>query len=85
VPARKRCLRNLQNGARVLEGNPACKNLRLMQFATAAQNGGNTFRARHAAVRALKYQANRAEMMMRNNHAGGGESLHPHFNQPDKW
>ena len=36
-------LRNLANGARVLEGNPALQNLRLMQSFTAAQNGGNTF------------------------------------------
>lgn len=36
-------LRNLANGARVLEGNPALQNLRLMQSLTAAQNGGNTF------------------------------------------
>ena len=36
-------LRNLANGARVLEGNPALQNLRLMQSLTAAQNAGNTF------------------------------------------
>ena len=36
-------LRNLANGARVLEGNPALQNLRLMQTLTAAQNGGHTF------------------------------------------
>ena len=36
-------LRNLANGARMLEGNPALQNLRLMQSLTAAQNGGNTF------------------------------------------
>jgi regulator of protease activity HflC (stomatin/prohibitin superfamily) len=36
-------LRNLANGARVLEGNPALQNLRLMQSLTTAQNGGNTF------------------------------------------
>jgi regulator of protease activity HflC (stomatin/prohibitin superfamily) len=36
-------LRNLANGARVLEGNPALQNLRLMQSLMAAQNGGNTF------------------------------------------
>ena len=36
-------LRNLANGARVLEGNPALQSLRLMQSLTAAQNGGNTF------------------------------------------
>jgi regulator of protease activity HflC (stomatin/prohibitin superfamily) len=36
-------LRNLANGARVLEGNPALQNLRLMQSLTAVQNGGNTF------------------------------------------
>src|SRR5438876_4066113 len=35
-------LRNLANGARVLEGNPALMNLRLMQSLTAAQNAGNT-------------------------------------------
>jgi regulator of protease activity HflC (stomatin/prohibitin superfamily) len=35
-------LRNLANAARVLEGNPALMNLRLMQSLTAAQNGGNT-------------------------------------------
>jgi regulator of protease activity HflC (stomatin/prohibitin superfamily) len=36
-------LRTLANGARVLEGNPALQNLRLMQSLTAAQNAGNTF------------------------------------------
>jgi regulator of protease activity HflC (stomatin/prohibitin superfamily) len=36
-------LRNLANGARVLDGNPALQNLRLMQSLTAAQHGGNTF------------------------------------------
>ncbi len=36
-------LRNLANGARVLEGNPALQNLRLMQTLTAAQHAGNTF------------------------------------------
>jgi hypothetical protein len=36
-------LRNLANAARVLEGNPALMNLRLMQSLTAAQNAGNTF------------------------------------------
>lgn len=36
-------LRNLANAARVLEGNPALQNLRLMQSLTAAQNAGNTF------------------------------------------
>lgn len=36
-------LRNLANGARVLEGNPALQNLRLMQSLTAAQHAGNTF------------------------------------------
>lgn len=36
-------LRNLANGARVLEGNPALQNLRLMQSLTAAQHSGNTF------------------------------------------
>jgi regulator of protease activity HflC (stomatin/prohibitin superfamily) len=36
-------LRNLANAARVLEGNPALQNLRLMQSLTAAQHGGNTF------------------------------------------
>src|SRR5439155_9077366 len=35
-------LRNLANGARVLEGNPALMNLRLMQSLTAAQHSGNT-------------------------------------------
>jgi len=35
-------LRNLANAARVLEGNPALMNLRLMQSLTAAQNGGHT-------------------------------------------
>ena len=34
--------RNLANAARVLEGNPALMNLRLMQSLTAAQNAGNT-------------------------------------------
>ena len=36
-------LRNLANAARVLEGNPALQNLRLMQSLTAAQTAGNTF------------------------------------------
>jgi regulator of protease activity HflC (stomatin/prohibitin superfamily) len=35
-------LRNLANAARVLEGNPALMNLRLMQSLSAAQNGGST-------------------------------------------
>ena len=35
-------LRNLANGARVLEGNPALMNLRFMQSLCAAQNAGNT-------------------------------------------
>jgi len=35
-------LRNLANAARVLEGNPALMNLRLMQSLTAVQNAGNT-------------------------------------------
>jgi len=35
-------LRNLANAARVLEGNPALMNLRLMQSLTAAQNCGHT-------------------------------------------
>jgi regulator of protease activity HflC (stomatin/prohibitin superfamily) len=35
-------LRNLANAARVLEGNPALMNLRLIQSLTAAQNAGNT-------------------------------------------
>ena len=35
-------LRNLANAARVLEGNPALMNLRLMQSLAAAQNGGST-------------------------------------------
>jgi regulator of protease activity HflC (stomatin/prohibitin superfamily) len=35
-------LRSLANAARVLEGNPALQNLRLMQSLTTAQNAGNT-------------------------------------------
>jgi regulator of protease activity HflC (stomatin/prohibitin superfamily) len=35
-------LRNLANAARVLEGNPALMNLRLMQALTAAQQAGST-------------------------------------------
>jgi regulator of protease activity HflC (stomatin/prohibitin superfamily) len=35
-------LRSLANAARVLEGNPALMNLRLMQSLSAAQNAGNT-------------------------------------------
>ncbi|HTR40566.1 MAG TPA: slipin family protein [Pseudomonadales bacterium] len=35
-------LRNLANAARVLEGNPALMNLRLMQSLAAAHNGGST-------------------------------------------
>jgi regulator of protease activity HflC (stomatin/prohibitin superfamily) len=35
-------LRNLANAARVLEGNPALMNLRLMQSLSTAQNAGNT-------------------------------------------
>jgi len=35
-------LRNLANAARVLEGNPALMNLRLMQSLSAAQNAGTT-------------------------------------------
>jgi regulator of protease activity HflC (stomatin/prohibitin superfamily) len=35
-------LRNLANAARVLEGNPALMNLRLMQSLAASQNAGNT-------------------------------------------
>ena len=35
-------LRNLANAARVLDGNPALMNLRLMQSLTTAQNAGNT-------------------------------------------
>jgi regulator of protease activity HflC (stomatin/prohibitin superfamily) len=35
-------LRNLANGARVLEGNPGLMNLRLMQALTSAQNAGHT-------------------------------------------
>ena len=35
-------LRNLANAARVLEGNPALMNLRLMQSITGAQTAGNT-------------------------------------------
>jgi len=36
-------LRNLANAARVLDGNPALMNLRLMQSLSAARNSGNTF------------------------------------------
>ena len=39
---RRNSLRNLANAARVLEGNPALMNLRLIQSLTAAQNTGNT-------------------------------------------
>jgi hypothetical protein len=35
-------LRNLANAARVLEGNPALMNLRLMQSLASAQNSGST-------------------------------------------
>lgn len=35
-------LRNLANAARVLEGNPALMNLRLIQSLSAVQNGGHT-------------------------------------------
>jgi regulator of protease activity HflC (stomatin/prohibitin superfamily) len=35
-------LRNLANAARLLDGNPALMNLRLMQSLTAAHNAGNT-------------------------------------------
>jgi regulator of protease activity HflC (stomatin/prohibitin superfamily) len=35
-------LRNLANAARVLEGNPALMNLRLLQSLASAQNAGNT-------------------------------------------
>jgi regulator of protease activity HflC (stomatin/prohibitin superfamily) len=35
-------LRNLANAARLLDGNPALQNLRLMQSLTAAHNAGNT-------------------------------------------
>jgi phage gpG-like protein len=35
-------LRNLANAARVLDGNPALMNLRLMQSLSAAQHAGNT-------------------------------------------
>jgi regulator of protease activity HflC (stomatin/prohibitin superfamily) len=35
-------LRNLANAARLLEGNPALMNLRLIQSLSAAQNAGNT-------------------------------------------
>ena len=35
-------LRNLANAARVLEGNPALMNLRLLQSLSSAQNAGNT-------------------------------------------
>ena len=35
-------LRNLANAARVLEGNPALMNLRLIQSLSAAQNAGTT-------------------------------------------
>ena len=35
-------LRNLANAARVLEGNPALMNVRLVQSLTTAQNAGHT-------------------------------------------
>lgn len=35
-------LRNLANAARLLDGNPALQNLRLMQSLSATQNGGHT-------------------------------------------
>ena len=35
-------LRNLENAAKLLEGNPALLNLRLMQSLSAAQTAGNT-------------------------------------------
>jgi regulator of protease activity HflC (stomatin/prohibitin superfamily) len=35
-------LRNLANAARLLDGNPALQNLRLMQSLTSVQNAGNT-------------------------------------------
>jgi len=35
-------LRNLANAARLMDGNPALMNLRLMQSVSAAQGGGNT-------------------------------------------
>jgi hypothetical protein len=35
-------LRNLANAARMLEGNPALQNLRLLQSLNAVQNSGNT-------------------------------------------
>ena len=35
-------LRNLANAARVLEGNPALMNLRVLQSLASAQNAGNT-------------------------------------------
>ena len=35
-------LRNLANAARVLDGNPALMNLRLLQSLVSAQNAGNT-------------------------------------------
>jgi len=35
-------LRNLANAAKLLEGNPALMNLRLMQSLSAAQTAGNT-------------------------------------------
>ena len=35
-------LRNLANAARVLEGNPALMNLRVLQSLSAAQSAGNT-------------------------------------------
>jgi hypothetical protein len=35
-------LRNLANAARLLDGNPALQNLRLLQSLTAAQNAGST-------------------------------------------
>jgi hypothetical protein len=42
LAAKSAALRNLANAARVLEGNPALMNLRLVQSLSAAQNAGNT-------------------------------------------
>ena len=42
VVSESAALRNLANAARVLEGNPALMNLRLIQSLSTAQNAGNT-------------------------------------------
>ena len=48
-------LRNLANAARVLEGNPALMNLRLVQSLTAAHNAGHTAGLRHVGrIRAVE-------------------------------